>query len=62
MPPLRTLLQRLVVTFLVLLDQPLQANVTPDLITKIVALQKQQPSERRARCRRETDEYKENLG
>src|SRR5262245_25423652 len=42
MPPLRALLQRLVVAFLVLLDQPLQADVPPDLIAKMVALKKQQ--------------------
>ena len=41
-PPLRALLQRLVVTRLVLLDQTLQADVTPDLIAQVITLEQQQ--------------------
>jgi hypothetical protein len=44
-PVLRARLQRLVVAILVLLDQPLQADVPTDLETKLIALQ--QPEQAR---------------
>lgn len=43
-PMLGALLQRFIVTFFVLFDQPLQADVTSDLITEVIGLkQEEQP-------------------
>ena len=38
-PALGTLLQRFVIPILILLDQALQADVAPDFITQLIALQ-----------------------
>src|SRR3990172_1528933 len=44
MPPLRAMLQRLVIAILVFLDQTLKADVTPHLIAQLITLkQKNQP-------------------